>query len=131
VVDDRYLSPKDKLVNYFIDQANWRDGKAEEYPEDARNAVAAGGLRELAAYVAALPDDDQRLVMLAALDPLDADTPFNDVFLAGEEAGRLASRFRFGHDPRVANEDPATFFTRWIEVYSRERTSELGIDGDQ
>jgi hypothetical protein len=105
---------KDRLAAYFIDQAEWRDRKAEEYPDDHRNAQSAAGLRELAAYVAMLPDDDERLRMLAALDPLEGDNLVP--FMPGEEAGRMASRFRF----RDVGDDVDGFFTSWAETYSRE-----------
>jgi hypothetical protein len=53
---------KDTLAQDFERQAEWRDQKAEEWPDHhARNARAAEGLRGLAEYVRTLPDDDPRL----------------------------------------------------------------------
>jgi hypothetical protein len=40
-----------KLADYFRSQAEWRDRKAEEYPEDKRNVQSAAALRSLADYV--------------------------------------------------------------------------------
>ena len=56
---------KDTLAQNFEMQAEWRDEKAEEWPEDVRNGRAAEGLRGLAEYVRHLPYDDPRLRHLA------------------------------------------------------------------
>ncbi len=87
---------KDRLAAYFASQAEWREHKAEEYPDDTRNERSAAGLRALAEHVQGLPARDERLVLLAVLDPL----PVDDIapFTPGEEGARLASRFRF-NDP--------------------------------
>jgi hypothetical protein len=39
------------ISDYFRAQAGWRDGKAEEYPADERNARSAAALRSLADYI--------------------------------------------------------------------------------
>jgi hypothetical protein len=106
---------KDRLAAYFAEQALWRDHKAEEYPDDVRNERYADGLRALAEHVRKLPATDERLTLLAILDPLDVD----DIapFMPGEEGGRLASQFRF-HDP---NEDMDTFLEAFIAACARDR----------
>jgi hypothetical protein len=84
-------SVKIALSNGFLEQAEWRRGKAEEYPDDYRNLQAAEGLAALAKWVQELDDADPRLAKLGALydfDSLDSDA-------GGEEGSRLASRFRF------------------------------------
>jgi hypothetical protein len=70
------------LAQDFEDKAEWRDTKADEYPEDGRNERAAKGLRELAAYVRALPDDDPRLQAIdSALHTGDFDLTTPDMVL--------------------------------------------------
>ena len=54
-----------RLVARLGHSAAWREGKAEEYPDDERNWQTARALRRAAAEVAALPDDDPRLLRLA------------------------------------------------------------------
>ena len=100
------------VADYFRDQANWRDRKADEYPDDERNMRCATGLRDLASHVESLPDDDERLLILRArgaddwaADPLPVWTP-------GEEGAWLGARFRF-HNP---DEDPDQFFTSFCEA---------------
>jgi PIN like domain len=56
---------KETLAEDFELKAEWRDQKAEEWPDDTRNARAAEGLRGLAQYVRTLQDDDPRLRRLA------------------------------------------------------------------
>ena len=105
---------KDRLAAYFIRQAEWRDYKAGEYPDDVRNEWSAAGLRALAEHVRKLPATDERLTLLAMLDPLDVDdlAPFTP----GEEGGRLASQFSF-HDP---NEDIDSFQEVFVAACARD-----------
>ena len=39
------------IADYFREQANWRERKADEYPDDERNRRCATGLRDLARHV--------------------------------------------------------------------------------
>lgn len=55
------------LAELLVRQADWREGKATEHPEDSRNLESAKRLRELADYVLNLPPDDARLSEL--VDP--------------------------------------------------------------
>ena len=49
---------KELLLSNIENTADWRAGKAVEYPEDAiRNNNCSEALRELHMYVEALPDD--------------------------------------------------------------------------
>jgi len=56
-----------KLVARLGRSATWREDKAEEYPDDERNWQTARALRRAASEIAALPDDDPRLLRLAHL----------------------------------------------------------------
>ncbi|MFZ0118113.1 MAG: hypothetical protein WAL99_01415 [Pseudonocardiaceae bacterium] len=82
------------LADYLREQARWREIKAEEYPEDARNARSARALLDAAEYVAQLPDDDQRLVRL------DRACRYTElgIFAGGEEVGHVVRLHHF-HGP--------------------------------
>lgn len=56
-----------RLVARLGRAAAWREDKAEEYPDDERNWQTARALRRAAAEIAALPDDDPRVLRLARL----------------------------------------------------------------
>lgn len=79
------------LATYLREQAEWREGKAVEYPEDLRNAGCAAALRSLADYIeregAAHP-------AVLALDAMQSDYEL-DRFVPGEDGRRLISRFGF------------------------------------
>jgi hypothetical protein len=61
------METREYLAEYLDAQAAWRGLKAEKYPDDARNERSAAGLRELAAQVRALADDDPVLLELEKL----------------------------------------------------------------
>lgn len=84
-----------RLADYLREQARWREIKAEEYPEDARNARSARVLFDAAEYVAQLPDDDSRLVRL---DQARCFTALPDMFCGGEEVGHVVRLYGF-HGP--------------------------------
>lgn len=78
------------------DAAIWRDAKAVEYPDDARNAASAAALRSLADYVETIPDDPR-------VQWLDAQRQHpGDGFFVGAEAARLLSRYGFDGPVRHA-----------------------------
>jgi hypothetical protein len=52
---------KSQIAREFFSTANWRDGKAGEYPDDSRNASAAEHMYRIAAELIALADNDPRL----------------------------------------------------------------------
>jgi len=81
------------LQEYIGEQARWRAHKASEYREDRRNVASAEALRILADYVSRLPDTDSRLSALAELR--DALLPSGDVFMPGEDAAQMISRYGF------------------------------------
>lgn len=80
------------LSSYVRAQAEWRRAKAEEYPEDERNARSAAALEDFAQYVAELEEaGDPRARYLAQYhQPGGAETP-----IGGEETGRQISRWGF------------------------------------
>lgn len=59
------------LTEALENEARWRDVKADEFPDDPRNAQSAAAIRTLAAYVGSLGDDDYRIDALRYLTYLD------------------------------------------------------------
>jgi len=100
------------FANYLTDQAEWREEKAAEHPNDERNAGSARGLSALADYVASLPLDTFRLVRLAGLCPSIA-----DALLFGEHAAGVIARYHFD-DP---TEDGALFLDRLADEMESDR----------
>ncbi len=103
---------RDTLAQEFERQAEWRDQKAEEYPDpdDARNARAAEGLRGLAEYVRNLPYDDPRLRRLAEVwsspDPDDG------------AAHLLLDKYGFGPGSHLGPPDHDSFLTSYADEWS-------------
>ena len=52
------------LAQELFSTAVWREGKADEYPDDDRNLPAAEHLADLARQILALPDDDPRILRM-------------------------------------------------------------------
>jgi len=52
------------LAEELFGTAVWREGKADEYPDDGRNLPAAEHLADLARQILALPDDDPRILRM-------------------------------------------------------------------
>lgn len=56
-----------RLLERIDHTAAWRESKAEQYPDDERNWRSARALRQAQSDIAALPDDDPRLLHLARI----------------------------------------------------------------
>lgn len=116
------MSAKQATVNSLIAQAEWREGKAEEYPHDKRNPRAAKALRAAAEYVAALPDDDSRLRVLDG-----ARVP-DDFLIRGAELGDVLRRVGFhytlsgGRYPQALDE-PEAILDRLAEAAVEDEAS--------
>jgi hypothetical protein len=78
------------LSDVFRNTARWRELKAEEYPEDERNAQSAAALHSLAEYVA----HEDAADLVAALEPFVYDGPS----LGGEQTSRVVSRYGYGYN---------------------------------
>jgi hypothetical protein len=76
------------LGEYFRSQAGWREGKAQEYPDDQRNFQSAAALKSLADYVDSNPH------AIESLEPFLGEGGFS---LGGEETARAVSRYGFGY----------------------------------
>ena len=77
------------LGDYFRAQAEWRSAKAEDYPEDRRNAQSAVALVSVAAFV----DENSELAVVKALGP----HLFQGAILGGEESQRAVARYGYGY----------------------------------
>lgn len=71
--------------------AHWRAEKAEEYPDDERNAVAAKELEELEKALEDLPSDDPRFEAIEKIQ----DVLVDDDMYPGEELNSYISRTGF------------------------------------
>jgi len=89
-----------QLSDYFRSQAEWREAKADEYPDDERNAQSASALRSLAEFV---QRDEDGWHYVDALEP----HLFEQFSLGGEQTAREVSRYGFGY--RVTNSQHEEF----------------------
>jgi hypothetical protein len=82
-----------ELGSYFRSQAEWRESKAEEYPDDPRNAQSAEALKSLAEYVESEEGEFAATKQLDALEP----HLFEGFTFGGERAQRVVSRYGYGY----------------------------------
>lgn len=113
--EDEIDRTRTALIEYFESQARWRDAKAEETPEDARNGRSAAALRSVAEYVRRLPDNDMTLGVCVALHPAASSRRVGPSFV-GEEGSRLARQYGYKAPP----EDPGRWFGRFTKLLVRE-----------
>ena len=83
------------LSGYFRSQADWRRQKADEYPEDERNAQSADALESLAAFIE--PNEHGDYEAGAMIDRLNAHLFGPGMPLGGEQTQREVSRYGFGY----------------------------------
>jgi hypothetical protein len=110
------------LAEIFRDQARWRQTKAEEYPDDYRNAQSASALNSLANYV-------------LECDPTEVedahDFLFNGVHFAGEQTGHAVSRYGFGYNA-LTDSQHSEFIKELIQVVAMrdafDSVREIGSD---
>jgi hypothetical protein len=95
---------REQLVHSLEDAAEWRAGKAADYPKDERNDRSAKSLRAAARDVAALPDHDPRLRRLVRLYEA-GDEAVGD-FL--EEEHYIITRHGFGDDATQSTDELLT-----------------------
>lgn len=70
---------RDDLLLKIENTADFRSRKAEEYPDDPRNAKAAAELRELKGYISRLADDHPLIVAIGKVSDFDDDDVFESV----------------------------------------------------
>jgi hypothetical protein len=111
---------KEIIGEYLDGRADWRQRKAEEYPDDKRNQRSADGISELAAYVRALPEDDERLRELSQLAIYgDVFSPFESQTTPGHDAATAIGRFRFTEF--AAHKDCSDFLTEIISQLTDDK----------
>lgn len=98
------------LAEYFRYQANWRDAKAEQYPDDERNVQSARALRSLAEYVDSGEAETRDRWIIQALDA----HLFEEFTFAGEEAQREVSRYGYGYAATNDNQHEAFLPELWV-----------------
>ncbi len=108
---------KEQLGYQVEGKAEWRDRKAEEYPNDERNAQCAKALWRLVEALAALPDDHELYQQFDRLiERIDSDV-LTGIAQDGEE-DNLISRYGFD-DPGEDGSDPERFLRELMEIYTK------------
>ncbi len=85
------------LSDYIRAQADWRRQKAEEYPEDERNAQSATALDALADYVDEGAPDCGPWTLSLLEEQVEVSSAGTGVPMLGEQASRVISRYGFGY----------------------------------
>jgi hypothetical protein len=112
MIPDILSDVKEMLAQEFEQKAEWRALVAGEHPEDLRNESAARGLRELARYVRALPDEDSRLRAIAAAWLSASDVTSTDLMLTS---------YGFGAGSHRGLPDPDEFLTQYASECSHNQ----------
>jgi len=113
-----------QIVQDIESSAEWRGRKAEEYPDDARNAQSAAALELAAREVAALPDDDPRLVRLESVE--DEDTIEHYV----EVKDLIIGRHGFGPGATQTTDELLAALVREVDVseaWSEKKTGPVEV----
>lgn len=111
---------KEILVGAVIQTAEWREGKAEQFPHDARNSLSARALRGLASVLDEIPANDANWVAIWRTE-YDLDVDDDEGFLIGERRNEARSAFLRGYgfgncEIDVTQEDAAVFLKDLREV---------------
>lgn len=105
-----------ELLGYQVEgKAGWRDRKAEEYPEDERNARCAKALWRLVETLAALPDDHDLYQQFDRLIERLGSDGTTKIVEDGEE-DNLISRYGFD-SPEDDGSDPERFLRGLFGTY--------------
>ena len=110
--EDHVERARAALVEFLRGQGEWRTARAQQWPEDPRNARSAEALNELVSWIIELPDSDQRLQQLATYYVDD-----NYFFPVGDKSILLASRYGFAFPP-----SPDRFIEAFLSVLLDENT---------
>ncbi|MDA8347353.1 MAG: hypothetical protein M0038_00860 [Pseudomonadota bacterium] len=104
------------LVEKLEFQAEWRDQKAEEYPDDVRNRNSATALRQLAEHLDKIPRTDQLWIRYARVWEQDDVDTFRFVEYEDEEL----RPYGFHNEPaEVTMEDAVQFLEGHVEDLER------------
>jgi hypothetical protein len=92
-------TPQEALAAYFESKSEWRDIKAQEFPDDVRDVESSRVLTQLATYVLSLPDGDPLVEAVRGYMGIFDDVSSNGLEGGLEAPGYPASRIGFGSDP--------------------------------
>ena len=118
---DRNETTRRAIAAYLHQIADWRRRKAEEFDRDARNLHTAAALEELADFVLALPDEDDRL---RALDRVAME---GEAFAPGQMTSYEIGRFRFFSDEPTLD----AFLTTMVRLAEADRGEQGRFGGRQ
>jgi hypothetical protein len=102
-----------EIVEAIKSSAEWRDSKAEQYPDDKRNTSSSRSLSNLAKKLGALRPDNQHLVAYAEVmtRAIDLDDALSRII---EFQSRYIGRYGFDYPQ---DGDPAAFLDALTEEY--------------
>jgi hypothetical protein len=108
------------LTDYLRSQAAWRDGEAEQHPDDERHAQSAAALRSLAEFVES--GDAEEVV--SALEP-----HLSGSLLGGQRTSRAVTRYGYGHQVSLSQHEKLLGELAQLCLQDAyERTGERGED---
>jgi len=113
------------LAEYLRNQARWRAEKADEYPDDDRNARSAAALTALATHVEALPESDESLLSLTAMHEMQGG--HIDVYSPSEMGNHVISRFGFDR-VRFGRGDSTPDFDDFLSYLASVEAEEVASD---
>jgi hypothetical protein len=117
---------RQELLDSLESQAEWRDRKAVEYPDDRRNSNSAQALRQLATQLETIPVSDATWIQYAnGWDALDDD----QLMRAMEDEREELRTYGFTSWPsEVSPEDAAAFLRDRVSVLENLPRSEDHAD---
>jgi hypothetical protein len=98
-MNEQVKDVREQLTSSLESSAAWRAAKANEFPDDERNAESAAALTVAAQEVAALPDDDPRLLRLASIY-----AAHHDLVICVEEESCVIGRHGFDSPEATTDE---------------------------
>jgi hypothetical protein len=112
------VSVRQMIADYLRNVADWRRQRYQDDLRDARNLRSASALDSLAAYIRALPEDDERVQELARL------AVEGNTFVPGQQTAYEIGRFHF-----FSEESSLDAFLMWMVELSRADRNEHGRFG--
>jgi len=101
-----------ELAEHFREQANWREGVAEAYPEDKRNAQSARALRSLAEYIDSGEAEARDKWIVQALEQ---HLWYSSTF-GGQGVKQEVSRYGFGYEATNPHQHEAFLAELWVRA---------------
>jgi hypothetical protein len=100
------------LISQVESSADWRAGKAEQYPDDNRNVRSSQALEKLAKKLKALPDNDKNVAAYEAV--MDCLMDGDDMVSVVEHESHFIGRYGFDYPQ---DGDPAGFLSALTEQH--------------